>query len=129
MCMKHVGCSAVGVHSVYIVLLLCGEGGKGAMGARIEHYFSVDRAVDVLYDSKRHEFDSNHRAAHPPTHPHTHTRLDTAGGNQAPSRAATASASSSQKWGTCPDIQPPSINPKEEMFASMTAHLPLTPVI
>ena len=60
------------MHSVYIVLLSCGKGGKGAMGARVEHCCSANRTVDVLYDSESYELYSNCWAAH--THRHT-TRI------------------------------------------------------
>ena len=49
-----------------------------AMGARIEHRCSTNRAVDVMYFNERYEFVSNRWAAH--THTHLGEGDDTQGG-------------------------------------------------
>ena len=63
----------VTMHSMYRVLLSRGEGGKGVMGAWIEHCCSANKAVDVLYDSFLLWF----ALGGTPTHTHTHTHTCT----------------------------------------------------
>ena len=64
---------AAGVHALYIVFLLCREGGTAAWGGDSEHCCSANGAVDMVYDSERYVWFGRHTDKH--THTHTHTLI------------------------------------------------------